>query len=147
MTSKTFDYLVENDQIKAALVTVTGTPITYLDEETVKDVFRRKTGLTPLIYDKMYIDYTGAEKSFYPDDMVTIIGGGQIGETWYGTTPEERTLLGDPGVDVTVLDRGVAIAVKTEAGPPVKILTSVSQLVIPSYEGMNETYVINVKGD
>lgn len=147
MTSKTFDYLVESDQIKAAMVTVTGTPITYLDEETVKDVFRRKTGLTPLIYDKMYIDYTGAEKSFYPDDMVTIIGGGQIGETWYGTTPEERTLLGDPGVDVTVLDRGVAIAVKTEAGPPVKILTSVSQLVIPSYEGMNETYVINVKGD
>lgn len=147
MTSKTFDYLVESDQIKAAMVTVTGTPITYLDEETVKDVFRRKTGLTPLIYDKMYIDYTGAEKSFYPDDMVTIIGGGQIGETWYGTTPEERTLLGDPSVDVTVLDRGVAIAVKTEAGPPVKILTSVSQLVIPSYEGMNETYVINVKGD
>ena len=110
-------------------------------------MFRRKTGLIPMLYDKMYIDYTGTEKTFYPDDSVTIIGNGQLGSTWYGTTPEERTLIGDPSVDVTVLDRGVAIAVKTEAGPPVKILTSVSQLVIPSYEGMNSTYVINVKGD
>lgn len=147
MTSKTFDYLLENDQVKSALITVTGQPVTFLDTATLEDVFRRKTGLIPMLYDKMYIDYTGAEQSFYPDDRVTIIGGNQLGNTWYGTTPEERTLLGDPNVDVTVLDRGVAIAVKTEAGPPVKVLTSVSQLVIPSYEGMNSTYVINVKGD
>ena len=147
MTSKTFDYLLENEQVMSALITVTGQPVTFLDNATLEDVFRRKTGLIPMLYDKMYIDYTGAEKTFYPDDSVTIIGNGQLGSTWYGTTPEERTLLGDPSVDVTVLDRGVAIAVKTEAGPPVKILTSVSQLVIPSYEGMNSTYVINVKGD
>ena len=147
MTSKTFDYLLENDQVKSALITVTGQPVTFIDTATLEDVFRRKTGLIPMLYDKMYIDYTGAEQSFYPDDRVTIIGGNQLGNTWYGTSPEERTLLGDPNVDVTVLDRGVAIAVKTEAGPPVKVLTSVSQLVIPSYEGMNSTYVINVKGD
>ena len=49
--------------------------------------------------------------------------------------------------DVTVLDRGVAIAVKTEAGPPVKILTTVSQMAIPSYEGMDGVYVLNVNGD
>ena len=147
MTSKTFDYLLENDQVKAALVTLMGTPVTYLDDATAQNVFRQKTGLTPLLYDKMYIDYSGAEKNFYPDDQVTIIGSGQLGNTWYGTTPEERTLMGDSAADVSVLDRGVAIAVKTEAGPPVKVLTSVSQLVIPSYEGMNSTYVINVKGD
>lgn len=147
MTSKTFDYLLENEQVMSALITVTGQPVTFLDNATLEDVFRRKTGLIPMLYDKMYIDYTGTEKTFYPDDSVTIIGNGQLGSTWYGTTPEERTLIGDPSVDVTVLDRGVAIAVKTEAGPPVKILTSVSQLVIPSYEGMNSTYVINVKGD
>ena len=147
MTSKTFDYLLENDQIKAAMVTIMGTPVNFLDTATVEDVFRRKTGLIPVLYDKMYVDYTGAEKNFYPDDRVTIIGSNQLGNTWYGTTPEERTLIGDPSVDVSVLDRGVAIAVKTEAGPPVKVLTSVSQLVIPSYEGMNSTYVINVKGE
>ena len=147
MTSKTFDYLLENDQVKSALITVTGQPVTFLDTATLEDVFRRKTGLIPMLYDKMYVDYTGAEKNFYPDDRVTIIGGNQLGSTYYGTTPEERTLLGDPNVDVTVLDRGVAVAVKTEAGPPVKVLTSVSQLVIPSYEGMNSTYVINVKGE
>ena len=63
-----------------------------------------------------YKDYDGTEKKFYPDNYVTIIGSSQLGNTWYGTTPEERTLLDDPKVDVAVLDRGVAIAVKTDYG-------------------------------
>lgn len=58
--------------------------------------------------------------------------------------PEERTLIGDNKVDVTILDRGVAIAVKTEYGPPVEVSTSVSQIVLPSYEGMDATFVIEV---
>ena len=95
----------------------------------------------------MYKDYTGAEKQFYPDDRVTILGADRVGTTWFGTTPEERTLIGSNVADVTVLDRGVAIAVKTEAGPPVKILTTVSQMAIPSYEGMDGVYVLNVNGD
>lgn len=147
MTSKTFEYLMASAQIAAALITINGNPVTYITDSIVKDVFRRVTGLEPMFYDKMYKDYTGKETKFYPDDRVTIIGAGQLGNTWYGVTPEERTLLGDSSVDVSVLDRGVAIAVKTEAGPPVKVLTTVSQLVIPSYENMNSTYVLNVKGD
>lgn len=147
MTSKTFDYLMKSSQIKAALVNVMGTAVTYVNEAIVKDVFRQNTGLAPLIYDKVYKDYTGTEKQFFPDDTVTILGSGKVGTTWFGTTPEERTLIGSNAADVTVLERGVAIAVKTEAGPPVKILTTVSQMAIPSYEGMDGVYVLNVNGD
>lgn len=145
MTSNTFDYLVESDQIRNALVTILGTPINFMDMETTEEVFRRKTKLTPIFYDKMFTDYDGTEKKFYPDDYVTIIGSGQLGNTWYGTTPEERTLLGDPKVDVSVLDRGVAVAVKTEYGPPVQVSTSVSQIVLPSFEGMDSIFVMKVK--
>ena len=147
MTSNTFDYLMKSSQIKAALVNVMGTAVTYVNEAIVKDVFRQNTGLAPLIYDKVYKDYTGTEKQFFPDDTVTILGSGKVGTTWFGTTPEERTLIGSNAADVTVLERGVAIAVKTEAGPPVKILTTVSQMAIPSYEGMDGVYVLNVNGD
>ena len=147
MTSNTFNYLLKSAQIKAALVNVMGNAVTYVNDAIVKEVFRQNTGLTPLIYDKVYKDYTGAEKQFFPDDIVTILGSNRVGTTWFGTTPEERTLIGNPTADVTILDRGVAIAVKTEAGPPVKILTTVSQLAIPSYEGMDGVYVLNVNGD
>ena len=90
-------------------------------------------------------DYDGSEKKFFPDDYVTIIGSGTLGNTWYGVTPEERTLLGDPKVDVSVLDSGIAIAVQTIYGPPVQYSTTASQIVLPSYEGMDSVFVIKVK--
>ena len=58
--------------------------------------------------------------------------------------PEERTLLGDPKVDVSVLDSGVAVAVQTIYGPPVQYSTTASQIVLPSYEGMDSVYVLKV---
>lgn len=145
MTTKTLNYLVESDQIKNALITTSGKNIDFLDKATAKDVFNRKSGLIPIINDKKYKDYDGAEKKFFPDDYVTIIGSGILGNTWYGVTPEERTLLGDSKVDVSVLDSGIAIAVQTTYGPPVQYSTTASQIVLPSYEGMDSVFVIKVK--
>lgn len=146
MTSATFNYLLENSQVKNAILAQNSTANIFLDNSMMEDFFTRKTKLIPIIYDKMFIEEDEVTQSkFYPNDKVTIIGEGQLGNTWYGTTPEERTLLGNPTVDVTVLDRGVAVAVKTDAGPPVSVTTSVSQIVLPSYEGMDSTFVIDVK--
>lgn len=143
--STTFDYLLENEQMKNALISITGQTINFMDVETTEEILRRKLKVDWLAYDKMFVDYDGAEKKFYPDDFITIIGSGQLGKTWYGTTPEERTLIGNPKADVAVLERGVAIAVKTEPGPPVSVTTSASQIVLPSFEGMDSIYVIKVK--
>jgi len=145
MTSKTFDYLAETDQIKAAVISASGKAVDFVDQESVENIIAKKTRLTPVLYDKMYKGYDGNEKKFYPDDKVTIIGSSILGNTWYGTTPEERTLLGNPTVDVTMYDSRIAIAVKPEYGPPTKVQTSVSQLVVPSYEGIDSTFVIDVK--
>ena len=142
--STTFDMLLECDQVKDALVTIMGTNVGFLDTQTVEEIIRRKLKVELMPYDKMFKDYDGSEQKFYPDNYVTIIGSGQLGSTWYGTTPEERTLMGDPKVDVSVLDRGVAIAVKTDYGPPVQVSTTASQIVLPSFEGMDSIYVIKV---
>lgn len=144
MTSTTFDYLVSVTQIANALITISGQPVSYIDDETVAEVFRRKTGLTPIIYDKQYIGYDGQAANFYPDNYVTVIGAETLGDTVFGTTPEERTLLGDAKADVAILDRGVAVAVQTTYGPPVATATTVSQVVLPSYEMMDAVYVIKV---
>lgn len=142
--SVTFDLLLDCNQIKESLATIMGVNIGFLDSDTVGEVIRRKLKVDWLTYDKMFKDYDKTEKKFYPDNYVTIIGSGDLGKTWYGTTPEERTLLGDPNVDVSVLDRGVAIAVKTDYGPPVQVSTTASQIVLPSFEGMDSIYVIKV---
>lgn len=145
MNSTTFDYLASVTQIANALITISGQAVSYIDDDTVKEVFRRKTGITPIIYDKQYIGYDGNAAKFYPDNYVSVIGAESVGQTIYGTTPEGRTLIGDPKADVAVLDRGVAIAVQTTYGPPVATATTVSQVVLPSFEMMDAVYVIKVK--
>ena len=98
----------------------------------------------PLWY-KKYKGIDGNSHKFYPDNYVTIIGDEILGNTWMGVTPEERTLMGDPKVDVAILDSGIAVAVQNQYGPPVRHDTTVSQIALPSYEGMDAVYVIKVK--
>lgn len=70
-----------------------------------------------------------------------MIPAGALGSTWYGTTPEERTLMGSGEADVSIVNTGVAVAVST-TNDPVQTKTTVSEIVLPSYERMDSTYVI-----
>lgn len=147
----TFNYLLENSQVKNALVSITGKAIDFIDRSTVKEVISRKLGLEWISYDKMYQDYDDSQKKFYPDNYVTILGNGQLGNTWRGTTPEELTAISDivkapqAPVDITVLDSGIAVAVQTVYKPGVAIETTASQIALPSFEGMDSIFVIKVK--
>jgi len=146
MNSTTLNLLIAADQMKNALITITGNPIDFLDRATAREVFQRKTGLIPIVYDKKYRGYNnGAQAKFYPDNYISIIGDGQLGNLYMGTTPEERTLLGDAKVDVSVMDSGIAVAIQNIYGPPVRHETTVSQIALPSFEGMDGLYVIKVK--
>lgn len=149
--STTFDYLLENEQVKNALISITGQTVNFIDETTVEEVLRRKMRLEWIAYDKMFEDYDGTQKKFYPDDYVTILGSGQLGNTWRGTTPEELTTIGNfmdipqAPVDITVLESGIAVAVQNEYKPSFTVTTTASQIVLPSFEGMDSIFVIKVK--
>lgn len=149
--STTFDYLLENEQVKNALISITGQTINFIDETTVEEVLRRKMRLEWIAYDKMFEDYDGNQKKFYPDDYITILGNGQLGNTWRGTTPEELTTIGNfmdipkAPVDITVLESGIAVAIQNEYKPSFTVTTTASQIVLPSFEGMDSIFVIKVK--
>lgn len=149
--STTFDYLLENEQVKNALISITGQTINFIDETTGEEVLRRKMRLEWIAYDKMFEDYDGNQKKFYPDDYITILGNGQLGNTWRGTTPEELTTIGNfmdipkAPVDITVLESGIAVAIQNEYKPSFTVTTTASQIVLPSFEGMDSIFVIKVK--
>lgn len=146
--SATFDYLLDNDQVRNALITLSGASVAFMDTEAVTEVLRRRLRVEKKAYDKMFLDYDQSEKKFYPDDYVTIIGNRQLGNTWRGTTPEEMTVSGnfpDAPVDITILPSGIAVAVQTKYEPSFKIITTASQIALPSFEGMDSIYVIKVK--
>lgn len=144
MNSNTFDYLLENAQIKNAILAQNLTANIELTDDNVISIVRQRTKLTIVIYDKMFVDENGVEQYFYPDNKVTLLPEGKLGSTWFGTTPEERTAGQVADVDVTIYGTGIAVAVKTEYGPPTITSVTASEIVLPSYEGMDSTFVIEV---
>lgn len=97
-------------------------------------------------YSKKYKKEDETEAAFYPDNIVAFLPNGALGKTWYGTTPEERTLGRKQGADVSIVNTGVAVSVTT-IDDPVNTKTTVSEITLPSFERMNEFYALEVAGD
>lgn len=144
MNSNTFQYLLENAQVKNAILAQNLTANIELTDDNVISIVKARTKLTIVIYDKMFADEKGVESYFYPDNKVTLLPSGALGSTWFGTTPEERTAAQVADVDVSMRGVGIAVATKTEYGPPAETSVTVSEIVLPSYEGMDSTFVIEV---
>ena len=141
ISRKTMDYLKQNKKIRNAILAQNATANIFMNDNRVKEVLSNELGISVIVYSKQYKDETGKAQKFYPDGFATLIPTGALGNTWYGTTPEERTLMGNATADVSIVNTGVAVAV-TVSNDPVQTKTTVSEIVLPSYERMDSTYVI-----
>lgn len=144
MTSATFALLRANAQIKTIALTTNAAGVIYMSDAIVSQIIKDTTGLTVVSYDKTYAAVDGTATKLYPDGQVTLLPAGPLGRTFYGTTPEERTAGQIADVDVAIYNKGIAIATKPEYGAPYKFTTTASEIVLPSYEGMDSTFVIKV---
>lgn len=142
-SKKTMGYLKQNAKIKNAILAQNVTANVFMTDARVMDLFSTELGIQIIVYTKQYKDENGTAHKFYPDDYVTLLPAGALGKTWFGTTPEERTLMGSGEANVALVDTGIAIAVIV-TNDPVNTKTTVSEIVLPSYERMDETYVIKV---
>lgn len=144
MNSNTFEYLLNNKQVKNAILAQNLTANIEMTEENVASIVRSRTKLSIVLYDEMYMDEDKNDQYFYPDNKVTLLPAGALGKTWFGTTPEERTASQVADVDVSMYGVGIAIAKKVEYGPPAVTSVTASEIVLPSYENMDSTFVIKV---
>lgn len=144
MNSNTFQYLLDNAQVKNSLLAQNLTANVEITDDNVIAVVQNRAKLTIVLYDNMYKDEAGNEQYFYPDNKVTLLPDGVLGNTYFGDTPEERTGRQNTDVDVAIYGVGIAIATKHEYGPPEKFTTTASEIVLPSYEGMDATFVLDV---
>lgn len=103
-----------------------------------------ETGLTIRLYDKQFVDEQGTTNKFIPDGYVVLLPASSVGETWYGTTPEEFDLMtGATEASVALMGTGIAVTTIKEAHP-VNVKTIVSEIVLPSFELMDRVYVLKV---
>ena len=141
VSKATMNHLRQNANIRSAILAQNATANIFMTDALVSTLFNTLLGVNIIVYAKKYKDEAGNEASFYPDGYATLLPEGPLGSTWYGTTPEERTLMGTSTANVSVVNTGVAVAVSVTEDP-VNTKTTVSEICLPSYERMNETYVI-----
>lgn len=144
MNQATFDLMLGLEQVKSAILAQNVTANIFMDDDMLKQFIATKFKLEVLVYDKSVKDTDETNIQLVPDGFIAFVPDGPLGKTWFGTTPEERTLMGKSDVDVAIIDNGIAIAVVTHPGPPVETLTTASEIVLPSYERMDEVFLLGV---
>lgn len=143
MTRKTFGYLLDHKSIRLDMNPLGGQNI-IMTEAMLKQYLSNKLGLKVAVYNKKYRAEDNSLHNFFPDDYFTLIPDGQLGQTYYGTTPEESDLMtGATKAEVNIVNTGVAItSIKEEH--PVNVMTVVSEIVLPSFETIDNIFIAKV---
>ena len=134
--------IMQNAKIKLAINPLASAAANViLTDDQVKTFLENQTKLRIQIYDKMYKDQANADQYFYPNSgYFTMLPDGQLGKTWYGTTPEEADLMaGNTLAQVSIVNTGIAVSTEKIA-LPVNIINWVSEIVLPSFEYMDKVF-------
>lgn len=144
MNSTTFNLLGKTDALKNRFLTTIGKTVGFISDADVMQVMQDVAGVTIVVYDKQYKNESGTAAKFVPDGYVSLIPEGALGATWYGTTPEEADLLGGASkAEVSIVNTGVAVTQILDEHP-VNLNTFASEIVLPSFERMNECGLLKV---
>ncbi len=143
MSKATFNLIKNSAKVRSGVLAQNVTANVNYTTARVRQFVEEELGVSIIIYNKQFKDEAGTAKKFYPDNFVMMLPNGALGSTWYGTTPEERTLAARATADVSIVETGVAVAV-TVTDDPVNTKTTVSEIVLPSFEQLDMCYGIEV---
>ena len=141
MSRETFNYVKKCPSVQSYILAQNATANVMITDAVVKELFLTNLGVTIVVYAKQFKNESGVATQFFANGYCALIPEGKLGNTWFGTTPDERSLMADPNYDTALVDTGIAVTVTTTSDP-VQTKTTVSEIVLPSYERMDETFVI-----
>lgn len=143
-TRKTWNYLLANKSIRLDMDPIGGEN-RIMTDSMLQQYLSSKLGLSVAVYNKKYhVTLGGASSLFFPDDVFTLVPDGALGNTYYGTTPEESDLLsGGTDAQVQIVNTGVAVTTIKEPHP-VNVMTVVSAITLPSFETIDSVFIATV---
>jgi len=144
--SKTWRDLRANEKIKTEIFALKSNVGSITDQMLRDYIADQLDGLQVRVNAKRYKDETGATKSFMPADTFVMFPDGDLGNTWFGTTPAESDLMAHTATNVAITDTGVAVVTSPKVDP-VNVETIVSMICLPSFEMADSVGIIDVKAD
>lgn len=147
LTETTFDNtFVINATITAAIRNSNLNTAVILSQANYVQFAKEVLGLTVVFLENAtYIPNDGADPiPYYEDGKITLMSGSTLGETVYGTTPEEFDLKsGTSKIDTTMVNTATAITTMVKEDP-VTVDTKVSAMPIVSFDRADEVFFATV---
>lgn len=142
-SSKVFGYMRANDEIKKAIMVLTN-GAGWISDAKLKQFLKDELDLDVVTNDKMYKDESNKTQRYVEEDVFVLFPDGELGNTWFGTTPEESDLMSGAAANVTIADMGVAVTTMQKADP-VQVETKVTQICLPDFPTADEVYIISTE--
>ncbi len=143
LTRKTWNYIRNNQKIIKTIFVLSNGQVGAISDDRLTQYIDDELGLELVIYGKRFKDDTGTVTQFVPDDMVSLFPAGNLGTTWFGTTPEESDLMSGTADNVAITDVGVAVTTMKKSDP-VNVETKVTMICLPSFESADSVFLLDV---
>lgn len=133
---------IRNNEAIAKKIYVLSNGVGAVSDRALREYLLEELGIEVMINDKRYVNETGATQKYMPANTFVMFPDGQLGKTWFGTTPAESDLMGGNAANVSITDTGVAV-VTHQVVDPVNVETIVSQICLPSFEMADQVYIMD----
>lgn len=134
---KTWNNMLKNNDFKEAH------DQTVFNDRQLKQYLMDQYGIEVVVYSKRYNNDSKTATPFVPADTFVLFPSGALGNTWFGTTPEESDLLGGSAANVAITDVGVAVT-SIQKADPVNVETKVTMISLPSFPVADQVYILDV---
>lgn len=133
---------IRNNESIAKKIFVLSNGVGAVSDRMLREYILDELGISVMVNDKRYTNESGVATKYMPANTFVMFPDGQLGKTWFGTTPAESDLMGGGIANVSIVDTGVAISTHKTVDP-VNVETIVSQICLPSFEKADEVYILD----
>ena len=130
-----------NEKIKKAIFVLTN-GVGAISDKQLRQYIADELEIEVVVNDKRYKDENEQTAKFMPSNTFVMFPDGELGKTWFGTTPAESDLMTGSVANVSITDTGVAVTTVQKADP-VQVETIVSMICLPSFEAADQVYIMD----
>lgn len=137
----TWRHIRNNEKIKKAIFVLTS-GVGAISDKQLRQYIMDELEIEVVVNDKRYKDESEQTLKFMPSNTFVMFPDGELGKTWFGTTPAESDLMSSSVANVSITDTGVAVT-SVEKTDPVQVETIVSMICLPSFEAADQVYILD----
>lgn len=147
LSQKVFNLLRKDSEVLTYFKSLSN-PILYPNATQIQNYVESLFDIKLTITTQKYIPArktSGNETPFYPEDRITLTSTTNLGNTLYGTTPEESDLMSKntQADSCNTTAKGVAVTTWTTVDP-VNVSVKVSEVCLPTCPNIDKLYIVKV---